>query len=240
MRRSRVLAPFDVLAFGDGLAFQSPDYVWTRNGEVVYRGRRPQSCLRCGHVGSEGRLSVHAHGFLEREFITIRHGLFVRVRLWKMRWWCPRCEGTSHSRPPDELPRVKACTLSVVVFLQAVLVFAGLRWTMGVPGQAGGWVCTRTVVRWRERAAAKGSQTEDAIRKAVEKRAGLEPEKSHFGRGLSPPGWLLRRPWSEPGEVTGLWRGIQLLLAACEALRVQCADILAQALRSTCTGPFLL
>jgi hypothetical protein len=129
--------------------------------------------------------------------------------------------------------------LAVVVFLHAVLVFAGLGWGMGLPVQGSGWISGRTVVRWRERASAVAVQTEEAIRKAVEEGAGLEPAKSHLGSGLSPPEWLLRRPWHEPAKVTGLWRGIQLLLAAHRTLSVSCAEILAQARRFTGTTSFL-
>jgi hypothetical protein len=239
MRRSRLLDPLDLIAFGDGQAFRSPDYVWSPGNVVTYRGARPQSCWCCGGTGSDGHLAVHAHGFLQRELITLRHGLLVRIKLLKMRWWCPGCGATSHNRPPDELPRVKVCTLCVVVFLYAVLVYAGLRWPMVLSTQEGVRVSTRTVVRWRERAAAKAGQTLDSIRKAVGMEAGLEPEESHLGSGLSPPEWLLRRPWSEPGRVSGLWHGIQLVLTAHRALNVQCADILARARGLTGTASLL-
>lgn len=240
MRRSRILAPIDLAAFGDGQAFHSPGDVWWRGDEVVCRGPRPSVCLACGRTGTEETLVVHAHGFLERLFITVRLGQVVRIRLKKQRWRCCRCGSTSHSRPPDELPRVKACTLCVVVFLHAVLVFAGLGWSMGLPAQCGDLISPRTVVRWRQRALALAAATEEAIRKAVEKRAGLELEKSHLGRGLSPPEWLLRRPWHEPGKVSGLWRGLQFLVTAHQTLSVRCADILAQARRLTGTASFLL
>lgn len=240
MRRSRVLVPLPLASVGDGLTFQAPGYIWLRDDVVIYLGSRPSECSSCGCVGADGTLAVHAHGFLERLLITVRLGQFVRIRLMKRRWRCVRCGKTSHSRPPDELPRVRACTLCVVVFLHAVLVFAGLGWAMGLPVQGAGWISARTVVRWRQRASAKAAQTEEAIRKAVEERAGLEPAKSHLGRGLSPPEWLLRRPWREPEQVTGLWRGIQLLLTAQRTLSVTCAEILAQARRLTGTTSFLL
>lgn len=240
MRRSRILAPLDLASFGDGQAFQAPGYVWGRDGDVVYRGVRPSACSVCGCSDANGTLAFHAHGFFARVFITIRLGQFVRIWLRKGRWRCVRCGRTSHSRPPDELPRVRACTLAVVVFLHAVLVFAGLGWAMGLPVQGAGWISGRTVVRWRQRASAKAEETEEAIRKAVEERTGLEPAESHLGRGLSPPEWLLRRPWSEPAQVTGLWRGIQFLLTAQRTLSVSCAEILAQARRLTGTTSFLL
>ena len=207
---------------------------------MVCRGPRPAACLACGSTGTEETLVVHAHGFLERQLITVRRGQVVRVRLKKQRWRCYRCGRTSHSRPPDELPRVKACTLCVVVFLHAVLVFAGLGWAMGLPALCGNLISSRTVVRWRQRALVLAAATEEAIRKAVEKRARLEPGESHLGRGLSPPEWLLRRPWHQPGKVSGLWCGIQFLLTAHQTLSVGCADILAQARGLTGTASFLL
>jgi heterodisulfide reductase subunit C len=235
MRRARVLVPVDLPSFGDGQAFQAPGYLSGRAGDVVYRGDRPSECLVCGCSDADGTLAFHAHGFLARDFITVRLGQFVKIWLKKSRWRCVGCGRTSHSRPPDELPRVKASTLCVVVFLYAVLVFAGLGWAMGLPVLDAGRISARTIVRWRQRALALAAQTEEALRKAVEERAGLEPAESHLGRGLSPPEWLLRRPWNEPCQVTGLWRGIQLLLAAHRTLGVSCAEILAQARRFTGT-----
>lgn len=240
MRRSRVLEPLDLRPFGDGQAVHGAGYVWSRNDDVTYHGPRPGACLACGCTETAQAFAFHAHGYLVRQFITVRRGELMWVTLRKRRWRCRRCGKTTHSRPPDELPRVKACTLSVVIFLQAVLMFAGLGWTLGLPGVDAGWISTRTVARWRQQASAKAVQTEEALRKAVERRAGLEPGKSDFGRGLSPPEGLLRRPWSEPSQVAGLWRSIQVLLTAHQTLGVSCAEILAQARELTGTASFLL
>lgn len=236
MRRSRVLVPLVLAPFGDGQAFQAPGYVWLRDDDVIYFGARPSECWSCGWTGTEETLAVHAHGFLVRFFITVRLGQFVRIRLTKRRWRCARCGKTSHSRPPDELPRVRACTLCIVVVLYAVLMSAGLRWSCELPAQCAGRISVRTVVRWRQQASARAAQTEEAIRKAVEERAGLEPKELHFGSGLSPPDGLLRRPWHDPAQISGLWRGVQLLLTAHQTLSVSCAQILAQARRFTGTS----
>lgn len=240
MRRSRMRPRVDLDTFGDGLSFLARGFNWWRDDVVVYHGVRPSACWACGYAGGDGTFAVHAHGCLERLLITVRQGQFVRISLRKSRWRCARCGRTSHSRPPDELPRVKACTLCIIVFLHAVLACAGLGWALGLPAQAAGCISARTVVRWRQRASAMAAGTEVAIRKAVEESAGLEPAESLSGRGLSPPEWLLRRPWAEPCQVTWLWRGIQLLTTAHQTLSVSCAEILAQARGLIGTASFLL
>lgn len=199
-------------------------------------------CHACGYSTDDGSLAVHGHGCFARRLITVFRGRLVRIKLWKQRWRCRECLKTWHSRPPDEVPRIKACTLTVLIILYAALWFAGLYWFLGVPADASLCVDDRTVARWRQRALMKAAQTEEAIRKAVEKRNELVPEILKVGSGLSPPDHLLRRPWSSLPQATGLWRGIRWLKLSHKTLGVSCAEILAQArqLNNDPTEPFLI
>jgi hypothetical protein len=242
MRSFWASATLDLAVFGNGLCFSGPGFIRCGPGKVIYLGQRLEACPKCGNTGTTTAKAAHAHGFIRRWLITLYEGRFVGIELWERRWLGYGCGHTWLSCPPDVLPRVKTCTLAMVIILYSALVHSGLYWFLGVPPDAASCADSRTVARWRTRALALAAETEEAIRKVVEKRNELGPENLDGGRDRAPPDSLLRRPWHDLAKVTGLWRGIQLLIGASRTLGVSCASILARArsVNGPSGKPFLL
>jgi hypothetical protein len=185
------------------------------NGDLEYRGCRPGQAWR-------------GHGFFSRKLTILQAGELKQVRLWKQRWWHPT-KGTCHSRPPDEMGRVRVCALVYVVALFGWLAApAGLHTHEPIFADLKGLPSTRTLQRWLRRELSDPLKTQQAYRLAVIERCEPRPVETLFVGGLSPPPWH-RRPWRDPPLVASLWRAYALILGAAVKLCIPAAVLLAEA-----------
>lgn len=191
-------------------------------------GRRPNGDLQFD--GHRPGPSWHAHGYFSVRLWMLDQGRPRRLALWKRRWLEPIAGKTTHSRPPDQLPYVRSCTLIVVLTLWSWLDSEhGVVSHRQVFAELEGLRSRRTAQRWLARALPHALQIQQVIRKAVIERCEPRPVETLFPCGLPPPEGLTRRRWRDPTSVFRLWRGLALLILGSVELRVPVPILLAEA-----------
>lgn len=196
-----------------GVYEQRPD------GDWQYTGERPAS-------------GWHGHGYFTKQLTVLQDGHPIQITLYKHRWRLDGTNTTSHSRPPDDLPLIRYCTLVIVLRLWA--------WANAIVGfhhrdevhedllYAGS---DRTVQRWMHRAQVLALDTQQAIRLCVIEISEPRPIERLFEGGLSPPkGHMLYRS-KNPSAAEALWRAFAILLCAIRELGVNASILLAEARR---------
>jgi hypothetical protein len=210
-------AAFDLRWCRDSLCRVSGLYRRRPDGDLQYDGERPGS-------------GWHAHGYFPRWLWLLLDGAAERVRVWKRRWLLAGTTRTCHSRPPDDPPRMRSCTLVVALVLWSWLAGeAGLHGCTPVLPDLGERPCSRTAQRWLARARPNALQIQQAVRSAVIERSEPRPVERLFPRGLPPPPGLLRRRWQDPPLVASLWRALALALHGASALLLPVTLLLAEA-----------
>jgi len=193
------------------------------NGDLLFAGTRPGP-------------DWHAHGYTPRRLALLKDGHLVRRRLWKPRWRHRETGETRHSRPPDDVASVRACTLVVVLKLWAWVSSAhGLLRRREALASLQAFGAARTVQRWMRRALPLAERTEHAFRFVLVEKSEPRPLESLFDGGLSPP-VALSRSWRRPAAVSTLSRALASLLVGASRLHVPAARLLAGA-RGSWTGP---
>lgn len=194
------------------------------NGDLQYDGVRPDD-------------GWDAHGYFSRQLWMLVEGRPIRRRLWKRRWLSLDEGRTCHSRPPEDIPSLRSCTVIVVLKLWALLdSAAGLHTSPEVLPALEGHVSPRTTSRWIRRALPRALELQQAVRRAVIERCEPRPIERLFPAGLSPPRGLQCRRWRDPSAVATLWRAFAVLLAGAIELSVPAALLLAEA-RGRCGTP---
>lgn len=192
-------------------------YIERYTGELQYDGERPAPCWR-------------AHGYFSRTLRVLGPRGLEHRRLWKRRWLNPETGRTRHSRPPDEMGALCACSLvfTLVLFgwLQAP---CGLARHQAVLPELEGAVSRRTMQRWLAWTRPHALQIQHHCRLAVIQRSEPRPVEKLFRGGLSPPQSIRRRFRTDPQTVTSLWRGLALILTGAIGLKVPAAILLAEA-----------
>jgi len=192
-------------------------YARRPNGDLQFNGSRP---------GPRWQI----HGYFSRWLWVFNKGHLQRLRLWKRRWWHPE-KGTCHSRPPDDLGRIGACSLVYIVALFGWLCGPqGLSTHEPIFEDLKTYPSTRTLQRWLRRALPNALKTQQAFRLAVIERCEPRPVESLFPRGVSPP-QKSRRLWRDPLQVSRLLQAFALILSAAFQLDLPAALLLAEARR---------
>ena len=172
----------------------------------------------------------HGHGYFERKLSVVVDGRPARLPLWKQRWLSPAAAETCHSRPPDELGPLHACSLTVLLSLWAWLHGErGLERCHQVFAAMEGHVAARTTRRWLQRALPHALKIQQQIRLAAMERSEPRPLEYWFPGGLSPPVGLERRRWGAPATITQLWRAMGVAILGSAKLQVPAALLLAEA-----------
>lgn len=187
-----------LLAFARPLAVLGARYEELPCGTLRYASSRPGA----GFIG---------HGWVARDLDG--------RRVLRHRWLDKATGRTSLGRSPDELGRMRAAALAVVLAL-ATWLTAGL----GVHHQRH----PRRLQRWLARALPGALLTLQRVRQAVMERCEPAVLEDWFPGGLSPPGDGRQR-WNEPSKVWRLTEAFFLLLAGAERLSVQPSTLLAEA-----------
>ena len=196
---------------------------------------RSDGDLQYGGVRPDG--GWDAHGYFPRWLWMLLDGRPVRRRLWKRRWLLPEEGRTCHSRPPDDAPLLRSCTLIVVLKLWALLDgTSGLHTSPEVLPELEGHVSPRTASRWLRRVLPRALELQQAVRRAVIERCEPRPIERLFPAGLSPPRGLVCRRWRDPSAVSTLWRALAVLFVGAIELSVPTALLLAEA-RGRCGTP---
>ncbi len=194
---------------------------------MVY-SRRSNGDLQFDGVRPEG--GWHAHGYFAVLLWMVEQGQPRRMRVWKRRWLLVAEGRTVHSRPPDQLPYIRSCTLVIVLLLWSWLDSdRGVQTHRQVIPALEGLVSPRTAQRWLRRGLPHAMTIQQRIREAVIERSEPRPVEHLFPCGLSPPEGLRRRRWRDPAEVWKLWRGLALLMIATTGLNTPVAVLLAEA-----------
>ena len=195
--------------------------------------------LGCGYVLYDGHVwwpgerpgpGWHGHGWLCVWRWVLLKGRLQRIRLFKHRWLEVATGRTCHSRPPDEVPLTRYCSLVMVLELLCWLTNGGLeRYVSAFPDL--GRVDRRTVQRWLSRAQKRAMQTQQAARRALIEKNEPRPFERLFPGGLSPPVSLLLRRWKDPLAVQTLWRGLTILVVGAARSETETSILLAEARR---------
>ena len=205
----------------DSLFVASGVYRRCADGSFYYRGKRPAPAW-------------HAHGTTPRQLAALRGGEAGRIRIHKQRWLHRDTGETCHSRPPDDVFAVRACTLVVVLKLWAWLSSGDgvLRCEPVLPDLdlVGS---PRTVQRWLARALSLAADTEHALLHTLIDKSEPRPVESLMPGGRSPP--RLSR-WRAPAAVRLLSGSLATLLLGASRLQTPTARLLAGA-RRRWTGP---
>lgn len=202
--------------FRDSLFLVGGSYQRRAGGDLQFDGERP------GEHWS-------AHGYFARGLVVLDGGRLVGKTIWKRRWRLDGTNTTCHSRPPDDLPFVRSCTLVVVM---AIWTWIGshrglLRHAMPVSH--------RTVQRWTKRALAVAVEVQHAVRFVLIESCEPRPVEDLFPGGLSPPEAILRR-WRDPTTVSQLWRAFTFALEGAARQKLPLPILLAEA-RKRSSGP---
>lgn len=190
---------------------------------LPYRRRADGSLQYDGHRPGRG---WRAHGYFPCTLILVEDGQAIERRVYKRRWLDPRTGRTTHSRPPDQLGRLRFC---------ALIAFAELHgWLDGDAGVltrrpiATLTPSPRTLQRWLRRLLPHAEAIQTALRRAVIERAEPRPIEHLFPTGLSPPKGGGRR-WRNPEQLITLHRGLTIAAAGSRALMTPLAALLAEA-----------
>jgi hypothetical protein len=188
-----------------------------RDGAVLYVGERPG-------------VGWHAHGTTARRLLCLERGIPVRIVLRKPRWRHAATGVTCHSRPPDDLPGARSCSLVVVLLLWSWLSSeVGLWRQRAVLRSLESAVSLRTLQRWMRRALRLARETQQTFRAAVlQRNTELRPGESLLPRGRGPPNATFRR-WGEPGAASTLYQGLSIAVSGAIRLVVPLACLLAEA-----------
>jgi len=183
------------------------------------------------YVGERPGPRWHVHGWTRRQLWLLRSGRLVRVIVWKRRWRLAGSNRTCHSRPPEEVPRLAFAMIVVLLALADLL--AGPLPPPGAMGLPAGHrqPARRRVQRWLRRALATALQLQVDLRRAIIERCEPRPVEQLFPGGVSPPPAVRRRPWADPGRVTTLVGGLELLLGGASKLQTSLDVLLAEARR---------
>jgi len=208
------------------------------------RQMRPRGRPRTGdqvvHLQFQGERpddNWHAHGWFRRSLRVLRAGRVLLVVLWKRRWRLVGTNRTTHSRPPCEPPRLRFCSLIVVLMLWAWLGQGrGLEQQEPVLDTLNQLVDRSTQRRWLAKTLPCALAIQQAIRRALIEMSEPRPFERLFPSGLSPPSELQRRRWQDPSAVSSLWRGLAMAMYGAAALPIPVAALLAEA-RGRWEGP---
>ena len=160
----------------------------------------------------------------------LENGAVRKLGVWKRRWLQVETGLTVHSRPPDDLPYIRSCTLLVVLTLWSWLDGdAGLSRYRPVFAELEGHGASRTAQRWLRRALPQSLEIQQALRRAAIERCEPRPVEHLFPSGLPPPEGLMQRRWRDPSRVFQLWRGLALLMLATTKLELPIPVLLAEA-----------
>lgn len=193
-------------------------YLRRHDGTYLYRGERPGP-------------GWHAHGTTRRTLLSLIAGRVVGVVLHKQRWRDVASGLTCHSRPPDDLPRVRSCSLVVVLLLWSWLRSGVGLWRQRPARPALERAASlRTLQRWMRRALAQARLTEQSLRAALIERFEPRPVESLLPRGPGPPEEHFRR-WSDPAAASTLSRALTLAVVGAMELSLPTARLLAVARR---------
>jgi hypothetical protein len=205
----------------DSLLILTGVYAADAKGELWFIGERPSG-------------GWHVHGWCEKTSVVLQGGLPRSVVVHKRRWLLAGTYTTCHSRPPDDLPLVRFCTLIVVLriwaWVSSAVGFHNRRELLEQVDDT--WGSDRTVQRWTARAMGSALNTQQAIRAAILelRRREPRPEEDWFRGGLSPPSVVTRR-WSDPASHQTLWRAIAMLFVGAKELGTHVSSLLAEARR---------
>ena len=192
-------------------------YKHRSNGDLQFDGERPGP-------------GWYAHGYFSVRLWMLERSVPRRMVVWKRRWLESTTGRTTHSRPPDQLPWIRSCTLIVVLMLWSWLDSdRGLEGHHQVVPSLEGANSSRTVQRWLGRALPHAIEIQQVIRNAVIERSEPRPVEFLFPGGLPPPERLMRRRWQDPSRVFQLWRGLALLVIAASRLEIHVPILLAEA-----------
>jgi len=221
------LAPFS----SDSLCVISPRLLRRRpDGSLQFDGKRPVDPGRPDE-------KWHAHGYFRRSLVVLIRGARQTITVWKRRWRLVGTNRTTHSRPPDDAPRLRYCTLIVVLMLWGWFGHGGgLDDQRPVLAALNEGASTSTLRRWGGRAQRCALAFQQAIRHTLIERSEPRPVERLFPGGLSPPPELQRRRWQDPSAVSSLWRALAMTMYGAAALRVPVATLLAEA-RGRWEGP---
>ena len=206
----------------DSLFVLTGVYAQDANGSLWFFGQRPAG-------------GWHVHGWCDKTLVVLEGGQPRRVVVHKRRWLLAGTYTTCHSRPPDDLPLVRFCTLIVVLRIWAWVSSAvGLHNRQELLEEIDDtWGSDRTVQRWTARAMGSALEVQQAIRAAILelRRREPRPEEDWFRGGLSPPSVVTHRRWKSPTLHQTLWRAIAMLFVAAKELGTHVAPLLAEARR---------
>jgi len=189
------------------------------------------------YYGTRPGAGWHGHGYFTKNLTTLQAGTPVKIKLHKHRWCLAGTNTTQHSRPPDDVRLVHFCTLVIVLRLCACLSgAAGFHNRSEVLPDLASCGSDRTVQRWLRRALEQASETEEAIRLAIQEESEPRPTERLFRGGLSPPDSLVCRQWQNPPAVEALWRALAMLLVVARKLGSDVTILLAEA-RRRFSGP---
>ncbi len=200
------------------VAVDTTGYRRRHDGSYLYRGERPAG-------------GWHAHGTTPRVLRCLVGGRLVQVRLHKQRWKHVESGSTCHSRPADDVPRVRSCSLVVVLLLWSWLWSDVGLWRQRPALPALGSAATpRTLQRWMRRALADARRTAQALRATLIERIEPRPVESLPPRGRGPPEEHFRR-WSDPAAASTLSRALTIAVFGAKELSLPTARLLAVARR---------
>ena len=195
--------------------------------------------LGCGYVLHDGHVwwygerpgpGWHGHGWLRIRRWVLLGGRLRRVELFKHRWREVSTGRTCHSRPPDDVPLARYCSLVMVLELLCWLTSTGVeRYDSAFSDLSR--IDRRTVQRWLSRAQQRAMQTQQAVRKALIEKNEPRPFERLFPGGLSPPASMLLRRWKDPLAVQRLWRGLVILVVGAARCETETSILLAEARR---------
>lgn len=203
----------------DSLFAVSGVYRLKANGDLQFDGARPG-------------VGWHAHGYFPHVAWMLRGGQCHHQRVWKRRWLQVGTTHTCHSRPPDDLPGIRFCTLVVTLKLWSWLdSTVGLHRYTESHEALEGHGSRRSVQRWLRRYGPRALEIQQAIRLAAIERCEPRPLERIFPTGLDPPERLRRKQWKGAIWVGRLWTALALLLGAAFKLKVPIPNLLAEARR---------
>jgi hypothetical protein len=206
----------------DSLLMCSGVYALRPDGSLQFNGKRPSG-------------GWHGHGWMPKTITVLVGGTPKQVVLFKHRWRQVGTNSTRHSRPPDDLPAIRFCTLIVVLrvwaFVSSAVGFHNRSELL--PDLIEGAGSDRTVQRWTRRMMGSALEVQQAIRAAIlaMRRREPRPEEDWFRGGLSPPSLIARRNWASREQHQFLWRALAMLFVAAKELGVKVALLLAEARR---------